>query len=776
MTASILRLRQLRGIGIFADHTHRPSTPDFRRYNLVYGFNGSGKTTLSRVFQSVAAGKLCGDLPPEGQLSIELSDGTAIKNDNLKCAISPRILVFNQDFVAENLVWKSGEAKPVFYIGTAQANAVKLLQRLEARAAPRREAHTSAERECRSREREFASFKTDIGKLIAEELNLGRRYNAVNVEADFQAYDAGSAIELSDEQRKAKKALINREAPLPNVAFQPPPPFDSAETILESLAVCSHTLGGVMIDALQQHPSMIGWVKTGLDYHLKHSIADCLHCGQKLTQDRITGLQAAFDKSYDDHVAQISSCSETIVDRIERLRGVADSLPVGEFPADLIDRFTAARATLRDVGRRAYATLQAARNALAEKADGPNLAVAILFPEPIENIAGLDQSINDALGVIAAVVEEHNQRNSRFAAEQEQARRQLKAHYLRENHTRYLERRLAFEDADRERETRWRLLQRQEHRVATVRDKLRSHGPALETINKLLKSFLGHGELALATDGDGYRIQRRGKKAVGPLSEGEKTAVAFCYFLTKLTEDGRNLRDVIAVVDDPISSLDTKALNYAFNLMKRSLSDTGQVVILTHNMDFMNEAKKWLKGKAYPRDDSKIPTASMFFLSTAVSPCGTIRSSSIGELPTLLREYDSEYQYLFSLIFLFTEGRSDDLAYLMPNAMRKVLELFLAFKCPGSSGVEGKLEQSPVRDCGIDPASVAALARLSNVESHGDSLDVLIMLPTLTIEESKEAAHSLFKLMELLDADHFNGMKSISRRANPTATTHAAFA
>lgn len=774
MTISISRLRQLRGMGIFADHSHSVRTPDFRRYNLVYGFNGSGKTTLSRVFQSVAAGKLCADLPPEGQLSIELSDGTAIKNENLRCAISPRLLVFNQDFVAENLVWKSGAAKPVFYIGTAQGNALKLLEKLEARTTPRSEAAISAEKECRSREREFASLKTDIGKLIAEELSLGRRYNAVNVEADFQAFDGAAAIGLTDEERKAKKALINREAPLPNLSFQTQPPFDSAETITEALAICSHSLGDVMIDALKQHPSMVGWVKTGLDYHLQHSIVDCLHCGQKLTPDRIALLQASFDRSYDDHIEQISSCAEKIAGRIEQLRGLSDSLPVGEFPADLVDRFTTARATLRDTGRRAYAMLQAARNALGQKASGPNAAVAISFPEPVENVAGLDQSINAAVGAIAAVVAEHNQRNSGFAAEQEQARRQLKAHHLRENHERYLERRRAFEKADAEREIRSQLVRRQEQRVTFVRDKLRSHGPALETINRLLKSFLGHGELSLVTDGDGYRIQRRGKNAVGPLSEGEKTAVAFCYFLTKLEEDGRQLRNVIAVVDDPISSLDTKALNYAFNLMKRSLSGAAQVVILTHNMDFMNEAKKWLKSRAYPREDSKGPTASMFFLSTTVSPCGTIRTSSIGELPTLLREYDSEYQYLFSLIYLFLEGRADDLAYIMPNAMRKVLELFLAFKCPGSSGVEGKLEQSPVRDCGLDPASIAALARLSNVESHGDSMDLLVMLPTLTIEEAKEAASSLFKLMELLDADHFDGMKSISRRANPLQPTEAA--
>jgi wobble nucleotide-excising tRNase len=767
MMTTISKLRRLRNMGIFADHTHGPGTPDFRRYNLVYGFNGSGKTTLSRIFQSLGAEQLSAHLPPDGELTIELSDGTLLKNDSLKNRISSRIVVFNQDFINDNLIWNTGAAKPVFYIGTAQGNALKLLQLLEKRTGPRNQTAATAERECRAKEREFASFKTEIGKLVAEELGLGRRYNATNVENDYQAFDPQNAKELAEEERKAKKALINREAPAQGIVFDRPAMFTSASTIREALAACSHSVGGMMIEALKQHPFMTGWVKAGLDYHVEHSLSDCLHCGQQLTPERIVALQASFDASYDAHVREIEECRTKIVGLIESLRGISDALPVGELPADLADKYRAARAILQDVGRRCFAILRAVRLSLEEKGKSPNLSVSATLPEAIDGIDAIDQAINEAVAKIAEVIEAHNMRNSRFAAEQEEARKELKSHHLREGYSRYIELRSAFREAEKHRDIRLRLAELLGQRVADVRDRLRSHGPAVETINKLLKSFLGHGELALSTDGEGYRIQRRGKIAVGPLSEGEKTAIAFCYYLTKLEEDGRKKKDVIAIVDDPISSLDTKALNYAFSLLKRRLAETSQLIVLTHNMDFMNEAKKWLKTKAYPRESTKQPDASLFFIATAVSPCGTIRSASIGELPVLLREYDSEYQYLFSLVLLFSEGRADEFAYLMPNAMRKILEVFLAFKCPGSSGVESKLEQSIVRDCGIDPASIMALARLSSLESHGDSLDDLITLPSMTIEEAKSAAACLFQLIETLDFEHFKGMKSMSRKANP---------
>jgi wobble nucleotide-excising tRNase len=774
MATIIAKLRQLRSMGIFADHVHRTETPDFRRYNLIYGFNGSGKTTLSRVFQSIGAEYLSTHLPKDGELTIELSDGALIKAENLKNPISSRIVVFNNDFIHDNLIWNSGSAKPVFYIGTAQGNALKLLQLLEKRTGPRNQASAAAEKEYRAKERELASFKTETGKLVAEELSLGRRYNATNVETDYQTFDSLNAKELAEEDRKARKALINREAPAQDIEFSRPAAFVSASTIREALKTCSHSLGGIMIEALEQHPTMIGWVKAGLDYHVEHSLSDCLHCGQQLTPERIAALQSSFDASYEAHIREIEESRTKIAGLMDSLRGISDALPVGELPADLIEKFNAARASLQDMGRRCFAILRAVRLSLEEKGKIPNLSVSTALPEAIDGIEAIDQAINEAVATIAEVIEAHNMRNSRFAAEQEEARKELKSHHLREGYSRYMELRDAFQAAKKHRDIRSRLAELMGQRVVDVRDKLRSHGPAVDTINRLLKSFLGHGELALSTDGEGYRIQRRGKNAVGPLSEGEKTAVAFCYYLTKLEEDGRRKKDVIAIVDDPISSLDTKALNYAFSLLKRTLTDTSQLVVLTHNMDFMNEAKKWLKSRAYPRDTTKQPDASLFFIAIAVSPCGTIRSASIEELPVLLREYDSEYQYLFSLIFLFSEGRADEFAYLMPNAMRKVLEVFLAFKCPGSSGVESKLEQSIVRDCGVDPASIAALGRLSNVESHGDSLDDLITLPSMTIEESKSAAACLFQLIETLDLEHFKGMKSLSRRANSTTATSSA--
>lgn len=100
--------------------------------------------------------------------------------------------------------------------------------------------------------------------------------------------------------------------------------------------------------------------------------------------------------------------------------------------------------------------------------------------------------------------------------------------------------------------------------VESLKQRMRQHGPAAGVINDMIHGYLGHKELEIAASEDGYHFRRNGKPMEGSLSEGEKTAIALCYFLARVAAEGRKLKDLIVAVDDPISSLDTKALNYAF--------------------------------------------------------------------------------------------------------------------------------------------------------------------------------------------------------------------
>lgn len=131
----------------------------------------------------------------------------------------------------------------------------------------------------------------------------------------------------------------------------------------------------------------------------------------------------------------------------------------------------------------------------------------------------------------------------------------------------------------------------------------------------------------------------------------------------------------------------------------------------------------------------------------------------------LLREYDSEYHFLFSHVLRFIEkvDAYDDHGYMIPNVMRRVLDVFLAFKCPGSSGLVGQMDKLYADYPDLDRDKLMALERLAQVESHSDNLDDLLSFSSMTLEETQAAAGVLIEMMEQVDGKHLAGLKRLCR-------------
>uniref|UniRef100_UPI00397D76FB AAA family ATPase n=1 Tax=Salmonella sp. ZJHZ20_0162 TaxID=3159595 RepID=UPI00397D76FB len=86
-----------------------------------------------------------------------------------------------------------------------------------------------------------------------------------------------------------------------------------------------------------------------------------------------------------------------------------------------------------------------------------------------------------------------------------------------------------------------------------------NEGLGADQFNESLHKFLGRSELTLRFSPfkKGYEILRNDSIPVEVnLSEGEKTAIAFIYFITKLKENDNKMENTIVVVDDPVSSFD----------------------------------------------------------------------------------------------------------------------------------------------------------------------------------------------------------------------------
>ena len=756
----IRQFKSIKNLGVFRKHVASAGCPQFRHLNLIYGFNGTGKTTLSRIFGSLEAGIVRPELPLGGEFEIELTNGNVISSAGPLNALKGRLVVFDVDFVSANFRWKEGTANPVFYLGKEQTTLSKRLEAIEKSSSDIFPKRDQALKVAASAERSFSIYKRDAARQIGEQINQSRNYDATDIAADYEKHIYSDKYKLGEDERKQLRQLINADSALPKLPFIGGTTPSFKLLVRETKQSLNSTVGTLAIESLLKHESMLTWVKTGFDYHREHKISSCLFCGNYLTDERMTALSSALDTKFDQLLVNIENAKKSTEQLYDRLVAVQSIIPSkNDIATEHVAKFQIVSSSLQSLISLGLGRLNSVSKLLKKKTATPNSIVKHDDMTSESDAEQWDAEFTARLKEMNLLIEAHNGANDTFFQSQLTARKRLKEHHLAESQTHYKELEQAVDDAKRLADKLNAIAEDLRRQADEIRQTIRQHGPAAELINRLITNYLGHKSLRIEIQDEGYKIIRADGTETGLLSEGEKTAIALCYFICTLEAEGRRLSDLIVVVDDPISSLDTRALNYAFNLIKGAIANAAQVIILTHNLHFMNEVKKWLRDKVAKGQ------ASLLFLDATQDSKSNLRETKIIELPRLIREYESEYHYLFSLILGLVESPDTykDHFYLMPNALRKTLEIFLAFKVPGSTGLAGKLDNSIVRDSGIDPKKIRALDRLAQFESHADSLDDLISFSSITIEETKDAAEALNALFQAADAAHYEQMCKLCR-------------
>jgi wobble nucleotide-excising tRNase len=303
---------------------------------------------------------------------------------------------------------------------------------------------------------------------------------------------------------------------------------------------------------------------------------------------------------------------------------------------------------------------------------------------------------------------------------------------------------------------------------ASLRDKTRelerevmeNLSPA-EELNDELRAYLGRDELRFEVRDTGYVLTRSGQP-VKDLSEGEKTAIAFLYFLKSIQDRGFDACKGIVVIDDPVSSLDDNSLFSAFSYMKERTKDCGQLFILTHSFPFFRQVKNWLHHHNRNRRRARECPARFFLVRTEVDGGGD-RRASIGPLDKLLEEYESEYHYLFKLVYVEAakEGPSPSLEshYGMPNVARRLLEGFLAFRYPD------KVRQlyATLQDVDFDANRKTRILRFVQTYSHTDRVAEPGHDPYL-LSNTRQVLGDVLDLVKHLDREHFDRMEALATR------------
>ncbi|MFY1710510.1 AAA family ATPase [Tritonibacter mobilis] len=756
------KLDQIAGVGIWRDH--KPSSPDadFARKTIVYGFNGTGKTSLSRIFSSLEATSLANGLNDHAKFQVRFSDGTITTEADLAHPLANHLLVFNADFISRNFQWDEGSALPIFHIDEDNIEKVNKLRQLEADLETAlAEAHVVKTRQETS-EKEFKDKGTEIGGRVRDIRGTGytQQFNRGNVDREYSEREFKEEDNLGEDVIDECRTIIRQSDPLPKISLTFELPEGFSQDLNTACDLVQQDFSAQLSSDLTAHPNMLAWVAEGHHYHEENQLASCLHCGNEISNQRRKILAALFSESWQAQTNAITAAIAWCELSRSILRGWLERFPSQAAVQPTLARvFGEAEKGFRAEVLSTGTAIKELQEALRGRQRNPMENQAV--PEHVTKLLGVDWSAGfiHARNRLLNVINEHNSINDQFGQRKDAAAAALKNHVLSAEQASY--RRLKREAADAKDESEGAQSAARELKVRTeaLRNSVRKHGIAASELNELLQEYLGHNSIRLEAKDEGYQLVREDGSIAQNLSEGEKTALTFCFFLTQFGAEGRDKKKLVVVIDDPVSSLDGNAQTYAFGLIKKHTKRVAQVILLTHNLKLMHMAKRaFFRGVNFA---DTVPQG-LLFVDCRDDGKGS-RESALVKMPSHLAKYDSEYQYLFSIVFDASDKQSTDYLYLLPNAIRKLLEIFTAFAAPDKASFAEALFDDSGKIKGLDQAEMNQLERVCQIESHGD-IEAVNSLPPLTVEESHRAAHGAMKYIRQRDKKHYDAMLRIVKK------------
>ncbi|MFT6508767.1 MAG: wobble nucleotide-excising tRNase [Parvibaculaceae bacterium] len=745
-------IENIAALGVFDKYKKDAALSSFERFNVLYGMNGSGKTTLSRLFLSLNSGK--NEAYPALKYTVSSSDGQFKQGQNF-----PRkVRVFNTDYVDSNIGEIEGQLNPIFIVGEENKTLVSQIEADENRLATLEGEQELKEGEKSKLEQTRGKLFTDIAKIIASDTSgqVTRTYRKPEAEKAYAALQA--AMTLSDDELAAHRATLRQSSLEKILALElgivrldrdgssvEVPVLDAITELTRRVqALCLRTSDSLAIKRLQENPDIAEWVERGLSLHHEHKSDKCEYCLQAVPQPRLYELAKHFndsDRLLKEEIEAVVDVLASLRSRIETLSYPGKAQLYEELRDELQGKVTALKGSQKATLTQLDDTLKSLKDKLVRRTEVVESGLVEYDSAPF--VMSLDD-LNDLLG-------RHNKKTEDFEKHASDARAAIEKHHLSA-----IEPDVAKHDvdiqilkdrlnviADGDPSNGEQGITTLRGRIAANRAKVANTAKAAERLTSLLQTFLGRDELKFEPEGDGYRIMR-GSQAATRLSEGEKTAITFIYFIVQLDDQDFDISEGIIVIDDPISSLDSNSVYQAFSFLKNSVKGAKQVFLFTHNFDFLKLLLNWFKN--IPKAEGK---KSFYMLLCNVQTDGT-RAALIRPLDKELYQNESEYSYLFKQLYNFRSDGSIAGSYHIPNIARKVLETFLDFYYPGSESLYRKLERVD-----FDATKRTALLKFANDLSHptGKGFD-----PALVPETQKNVRY-LLEMIETVSPIHFKSLK-----------------
>jgi wobble nucleotide-excising tRNase len=784
MSGGILRIENVRSIKnfrIFQGWNCPSSFAGFSDINLIYANNGTGKSTLA----SLLAPSQSADGWAAG-VALEVSEqGQQIRDViSAQDPLWDRVSVFNKAYVAECFDFEVGEAKALLAIGKANVDRERDLRAARLRLDELARETRVVEKVAKQKDAAPQTILKNIGTLVTSTLGgvegYGRGYNARTVLSRLpQAMTAEdrATFEVEAELERAQSTFIAQ------VSLPHPPTVKeiSIEALGDALALVPTAR---LVDSLASHPDHADWVQEGLALH--GDSTTCLFCTGPLTQQRMEVLNRHFDESTVDLQRDLRNITSDIEDLTTALVSQQTGFPdSGLLYPEYRKEYDILLRKLIVQGDETTRNLAALQELVDLKLK--SLHQVSSLPEPWTDRR---YSLPDTTP-IQELIGRHNERSLSFSTVRKAACEQLEAFWIGEQED-------AYATAIRESEAANGAVEINSSAVKATRDQIIAleneeldPAPPAQWLNQRLHTLLGRSDIRIEPAEDNrYAIYRHGEPAFN-LSEGECTALALLYFVRSLSTHGRNRREQIVVIDDPVSSLDDNFAVGASSLLwselvhpsvcgcgrpvdcscnEKPTRDCGQVFLMTHNFELF---RIW--SNQLDRLPGNAPSSGRAFKILELQ--AKVQKIDVGvarRVPTwrdwgsdrtnkaLRTRLRSEYHYLFwraatTLIDCGDEPTIEqemDAAIILPNVCRRLLEGFLSFRFPVNMG-DFRVQMQAAIDSMDDGLTRQRLVTYLHQHSHQERVETT---RGVNRPEAVQILHAVFELISNEDRKHFTAM------------------
>lgn len=753
----ITQINKLKRFGIYQNYTWG-AIDDFKKKNLVYGWNYSGKTTLSKLFQ-VLEFKDKNRCFSGAEIEITVNEGTTkIYNQDTLNTFPFSVKVFNSEYIKRIFTWdepKTGFSPISFYLGDTAGDLKEKIKKLE----------TINERLVVLRENKykpiieiFDNYNKSNGNFSRKAKEIRENYLPGLFSSD--TFDKSHFKQIVDEVKTnlddfilnvTERDSTKKEALAENK-------FDSLNEnlrIQESLVRISQIVKSILEDSapkaisfptLEEDTILFDWVQKGIPLHKDST--ECKFCTNQLPTNRIDDLNSF----YSEKLKEIQDAIEEVSKEIDAERKIIEV----KFPVkrDIAEPFQSEYELAINAYEAQKSIYQGKLSTLEKdlKSKGSSIFTSIKSTE-IELV-----SLQSHLQSIIAVIKKHNKWLGEFGERKSAAIKKILKHYVAEY--------LKAEDYNKKESNKDCAIQTIEKIEAKINvnipliksfnEQLSSTAKGQGELNDILEILLHRDDIKIEIRDEKFRLERSGHPAEH-LSEGEKSAIAFAYFLTELKalrkDDPPKLPKTIIFIDDPISSLDSNHIFQVRSLLKDffKTDDFAQLFISTHNFEFFSIL---YDSGIFSRTQNEI-NRPLYFIKRDKTGISTIE-----KMPKTFSNYKSEYVGLFHILNDFNDSADkENFAYLLllPNALRRFVELYTLSRYPANNEISVDSRVEKIFKSNEKPRHNI---KLLNWFSHQNQIEKLQQHDE-KIMQITDAINDLIEYLKNEDELHWKGLNGI---------------